>query len=246
MDQSSRGATSANSIPGVKDAVVNGIKHNAAMPGSSQQGSTPNTQSNGIPSSLPNGISGASNGISNSSGPQEQKNITALLSALPEMPEDGSRDGYRFFGKLVERVTQQSWLDLSDLIDQMANIPISAPAANGNGHSSINAANPQALRNNEQKKLAWLEWANTNREKFIKLMVISQWGRTNGDTIKTLTRMMFWANEQYEDYQQKREYLAQLKGRLHPFRIKNPDITTALEILSTGTDSYMPDVRCSI
>jgi hypothetical protein len=155
-------------------------------------------------------------------------------------------DGYESLGKLVGRVTQECFNDFSDLVDKLAVMPIEPPPlhlANGHGGpSDVNGPSSGAMSTlNIQKKLMLLNFANSNREKFIKLMVLCQWS-AKVDQIRTLINLMLWANDQTTAYEETARLVGQLKIDLHQFKLPNPNITHALEVLSTGRASWMPDV----
>lgn len=208
------------------------------------------TDVNGFPSStLPNGISkpghepiktgGVANGISSSSTALGEH--SGLTSSLLDLPPEiiHSLDGFIPLPQLIERVCQQSFLDFTDLIDKTSEMTVD----NLNGsHPGVNGVGSQDSDMNQKKKLLWLDWVNSNREKFIKLMVLSQWTRTNGVSIQKLIALMGWANTQNRGYELAAHDIGDLKIRLYDFRAKNPDISTALEILATGKDSRYPDV----
>jgi mediator of RNA polymerase II transcription subunit 14 len=172
-------------------------------------------------------------------------NTSSMLDLPPELFHLTS--GYVSLGTLMERVSQQSFVDLTTLIDSMSQKIVLLPdtaGINGSSHSSMNGSSHAIVhnKNNVEKRSAWLDWAMTNREKFIKLMVISQWARANNESIQVLIDLKQWSDQQDQGFYDTAINIGQLKRDLFPFRLRNPDIKTALEVLATGKDSRMPDL----
>jgi mediator of RNA polymerase II transcription subunit 14 len=170
----------------------------------------------------------------------ESANGAAHSLAAQQLPPEiwNMVEGYESLGKLVGRVTQECFNDFSELVDKLASMTVDNPSphfANGDG------VNGSSSTLNMQKKLMLLNFANSNREKFIKLMVICQWS-ARVDQIKTLINLMLWSNDQTLAYEEAARQMGQLKIDLHPFKLPSPDIAHALEVLSTGRASWMPDV----
>jgi mediator of RNA polymerase II transcription subunit 14 len=161
-------------------------------------------------------------------------------SSMSDLPPEIVQitEGYEPFGKLIARVVQECSNELNEVVDKLSNIAVPPPLTNGVSH--VNGSGNMSQQNLLKKK-TWLEFANSNREQFIKLMVISQWSR-NADQVKKLIDLMFWSNGQTECYQRASDGLGELKRSLHSFKSPNPDIKTALEVLSTGKASWMPDL----
>lgn len=148
---------------------------------------------------------------------------------------------YMPFGKLIGRVAQETNNTLGELLDKMGDLQISsAPAMNGiNGHMT-NGSTPHS-RENEDKKKLMLEWAWGEREKFIKLLVLSKWSR-NCDDVSKMIDLNAWLTEQMNHYEEAPKWIGQLKLNMEPAKAPNPDLKTALEVLSTGKAPWMPDV----
>ncbi|KAF2084536.1 MED14-domain-containing protein, partial [Saccharata proteae CBS 121410] len=124
----------------------------------------------------------------------------------------------------------------------MAEIQVpGAPAINGvNGHAATNGTGASSPAN-DAKKLMMLDWAWQNREKFIKLMVLSTWSRRAAEVVKMVDLNMF-LNEQMHVYGIAADAVGNLKLALQPFKAPNPDLKMALEVLSTGKAPWMPSL----
>lgn len=148
---------------------------------------------------------------------------------------------YTPFSILIERIGQECFNDLNEVIGRMADLQVQ-PAVNGvNGASAVNMSGNPAIISAEKKRLI-LDFANRHREKFIKLLVISKWSRKIDD-VQQLVHLKSWLESRLWEFGDSSQLLGQLKLDLHFFKQPNPDIRTALEALSSGTASSIPDVR---
>lgn len=179
------------------------------------------------------------NSITNGAASLPQSPSTGLSQFPPELTS--YHDFYLPFGKLVDRVAQETNVSLGEVLDKMSNLQISpAPAMNGiNGHMT-NGSAPQS-KENEEKKTLMLNWAWGEREKFIKLLVLSKWSR-NCDDVSKMIDLNMWLTEQMAHYEEAPKWIGQLKLNMEPAKAPNPDLRTALEVLSTGKTPWMPDV----
>ncbi|OOO04515.1 Mediator complex, subunit Med14 [Aspergillus oryzae] len=159
---------------------------------------------------------------------------------LPELPH--ITQGFFPFSKLISRSVQQSWNDLSDLITEMADIKVSPQEQNSlqlpaSGKSFGNQS-PENLR----KKARILDFAHAKRAEFIKLLVLSQWSRQAADVSKLIDLQNF-IRTRHQAYMGALQGIGDMKRDLVQAQVANPDLTTALEVLSKGKVSSMSDVR---
>lgn len=140
--------------------------------------------------------------------------------------------GFFPFGTLVNRSVQQCWIELSEVITELAAIDV--PPANGKpgGNQS-----PENLR----KKSRLLEFAHDKRAEFIKLLVLSQWSRQAADVSKLIDIQAF-IRTRHQAYDSALQYVGEVKRDLVRAQVANPDLKTALEVLSKGRVSSLPDV----
>jgi mediator of RNA polymerase II transcription subunit 14 len=203
---------------------------------------------------LPNGVSKTPHAESFANGTKDvaMGGVGNTTSSMLDLPPElfHLTTGYVSLGTLIERVLQHSFGDLTALIDTWSQKPVllvdNNAGMNGSSHLMTNGSTHAPtihIRNNHDKRLAWLDWAMSNREKYIKLMVISQWAKANNESIQVLIDMKQWSDSQDQGYYDTAVRIGELKRNLFPFRLRNPDIKTALEVLATGKDSRMPDVR---
>jgi mediator of RNA polymerase II transcription subunit 14 len=149
--------------------------------------------------------------------------------------------GFFPYARLVNRAAQQCWNDLSDLISDLAEVHISDPAQ----FSQQPLTNGKALTNhsagNAQKKIRMLEFAQNKRAELIKLLVLSQWSRHAAE-VSELIDLQAFIRSQHQAYDGALQRLADIKRDLVRAQVANPDLKTALEVLSTGELSSMSNV----
>ncbi|KAK8254600.1 mediator complex subunit MED14-domain-containing protein [Phyllosticta capitalensis] len=163
-----------------------------------------------------------------------------MSQPLPELPK--LEECYLPFGKIVGRVAQETNNSLGDLLEKMSNLQINPAQAltNGfNGHLP-NGDAPSPAASDSRKRLM-LDWAWEEREKFVKLLVLSKWGR-RADDVTRLIELNMWLNEQDRCYDDAATWIGHLKLNMQRAMDPSPDLKTALEVLGTGKVSAMPDL----
>ncbi|KAI9368209.1 mediator complex subunit MED14-domain-containing protein [Aspergillus egyptiacus] len=169
-----------------------------------------------------------------------QSNALSASIAPPELQH--VTQGFFPFSKLVNRSVQQCWNDLSDLIAELAEIQVTARDPNTTPISSINGKLPgNQTPENLRKKLRALEFAQAKRADFIKLLVLSQWGRQAADVSK-LVDIQNFIRMQQQSYMSALQWMGDMKRDLVRAQVANPDLRTALEVLSKGEVIAMPDL----
>ncbi|KAJ5988237.1 Mediator complex subunit Med14 [Penicillium waksmanii] len=127
--------------------------------------------------------------------------------------------GFFPFGTLINRAVQQCWNDLSELITELAAIQSSE---------------------NVHKKLRILDFAYAKRAEFIKLLVLSQWSRQAAE-VSRLIDIQNFIRTRHQSYISAVQYVGEMKRDLVRAQVANPDLKTALEILSKGRVGSLPD-----
>jgi mediator of RNA polymerase II transcription subunit 14 len=94
---------------------------------------------------------------------------------------------------------------------------------------------------NVRKKLRALEFAQHKRGEFIKLLVLSQWSRQAADVSKLIDIQNF-IRAQHQAFAGALQWMGDMKRDLVRAQVANPDLRTALEVLSKGEIVSMPDV----
>ncbi|KAF2868887.1 mediator complex subunit MED14-domain-containing protein [Massariosphaeria phaeospora] len=166
------------------------------------------------------------------------------LSAAPAIAHIASVH-YHPLSKLLSRIAQESFNDLSEVLQAMAGMPVSqypnGAMPNGlGGHTTTNG--DADTETNKQKKLLLMNYAQDSRAKFIKLLVLAEWGKKSGADVSKLIDVFGWMKQQDSHMEAMDARLMHMKELTNYARQGNPDIRTALEILSTGQATWMPDM----
>lgn len=179
----------------------------------------------------------------------EEKNAAtgALASALSQLPPElvHITQGFFPFGQLVNRSTQQCWNDLSDLITELADVQVplqNQPHMTPGGDMSNGKVVGNQSNENIHKKIRILEFAQAKRVEFIKLLVLSSWSRQAADVSKLIDLQSF-IRTRHDAYNNALLRVGDMKRDLVRAQVANPDLETALEVLSRGKVSALPDVR---
>lgn len=185
-------------------------------------------------------VNGASIDLSNRQSKAPAGKTAGLTPAEPfEIPH--VTQGFFPFGILINRATQQCWNDLSELITELAALQVppqefSTSLATPNGKSPGNQSSE-----NVRKKLRVLDFAHTKRAEFIKLLVLSQWSRQAVD-VSRLIDLQGFIRTRHQAYAAAVQYVGEMKRDLVRAQVANPDLKTALEVLSKGRVKSLPDV----
>lgn len=185
------------------------------------------------------------NGIPSSPTSVQRKPSTAIEKLVGQLPPEIEHVtfGYVPFSSLISRLVQETFNDLTDVINDMSEMPVSQPSQSAphnhlHQHSNGNGDTSQA---NVQKKLRMLHFASDRRAQFIKVLILSRWAR-QGEEVSKVIDLNFWLSNQIGQYNECCSWMGELKRRLVPLREPNPDIKTALQVLSLGKASWLPDL----
>ncbi|PSR99379.1 mediator complex subunit MED14-domain-containing protein [Coniella lustricola] len=156
-----------------------------------------------------------------SSNPPEIAHITANFIPLPF---------------ILQRLAQKSHNDLQTKIEELARMPPLQTSINGN------TANVQedSSEENQNKKANLLGFLNELHTKWTKTLVMSEWSRKSGQVSK-LIDLHSHILEQLRKYDMILDRIGHIKRNLYGARLPDPDIKTALQVLSTGRADWMPD-----
>ncbi|KAF2011795.1 MED14-domain-containing protein [Aaosphaeria arxii CBS 175.79] len=193
------------------------------------------TIQNGPSTAVMNGTSSSKSLDSALSGPNE-------LDGLPPELVHITSEHYHPLSRLLERISLECFNDLQAVLGTMADMQTSqqsnGPTLNGQaGHVNGALENSEI---NKQKKMLLIQFAQTNRAKFIKLLVLTQWGKKSSQDLTKLIDLFAWGKEQEMHMDMVDKQIEQFKIALSQARQYNPDIRTALQILSTGKAEWIP------
>lgn len=149
-------------------------------------------------------------------------------------------EAYHPLAKLLARIAQECYNGLEDTLHKMSGMSLNQQS---NGAMTNGVATQDDPEVNKRKKLLLLKFAQENRAKFIKLLVLTEWGQKSAADIGKVIDLYSWAKEQAAHMDFVDEQVNQIKILSAYARENNPDIRTALEVLSTGKASWIPTVR---
>ena len=226
------------------------IMDNASVDGSLQRpgfNEAPNGASNPLGSNQKsNHLLASMNGPVHVNGTGRDSNALGQLARPPVHDIDNNlstpfelphiTQGFFPFGTLVNRAVQQSWNELSELITELATIQVPSENSTANGKSVGNQS-----AQNVHKKVRILEFAHAKRAEFIKLLVLSQWSRQAAE-VSRLINIQGFIRTRHQAYMSAVQYVGEMKRDLVRAQVANPDLKTALEVLSKGRVANLPDV----
>lgn len=190
-----------------------------------------------------NGIS--ANGLTADSADVEPKASGAFEKLMGQLPPEIEHItfGYVSLHTLISRLVQETFLGLTETINEMSDIPVppfgqQAPLNNLN--QLVNGAGDSS-GGNVQKKLRWLKFTSDRRAQFIKILVLLRWAR-QAEAVSRVIDLNVWTNTRLQEYKDCISWMGELKRILVQLREPNPDIKTALEVLSLGKASWLPDL----
>lgn len=149
-------------------------------------------------------------------------------------------DANKPLGKLIGRLAQQCYADLHQVIEEMNNLgPVDAPAPQKSVvqlHNSQDQCEPSLA-----KKRKLLDFASEQRDRFIKTLILANWGRDEEDIAK-LIDLKVWLDLQRNAHEHAARDIGQIKIDAIPVKTPNPNIDHALELLATSRASWVPDL----
>ena len=167
---------------------------------------------------------------------------TAIDSLVHQLPPEIQHItfGYVPFHTLISRLVQETFLGLTDAINEMSEIPI-----HQSSHEPMNHVNSLTNREtgsgNVQKKLRMLNFTSDRRAQFIKILILLRWAQ-RAEAVGKVIDLNVWLNTRLQEYRDCISWIGELKRMLVPLRDPNPDIRTALQVLSLGKAPWLSDL----
>ena len=149
--------------------------------------------------------------------------------------------GFMPLSTLLTRLAQKTHCELAAKVTELAQMPVPASAVNGN---ASHASTDDNSAENVNKKRRLLEFAQSAHTDWTKAFVITSWSR-NSDEVSKLIDLKVYLDQQAYLYHCAIHGLAAVRRELGAARIPNPDLKTAVQVLSTGKAPWMPEV-CQI
>ena len=192
----------------------------------------------------PNGIH--VNGMTSNALDVESKPSSEMADMISQLPPEIEHItlGYLSLSTLIVRLVQETFNDLTDVINDMSDMQVSQASQHMPFHnvkSQINGHGAGNTQGNVEKKLRMLEFAQNRRAQFIKILVLSQWSRQVEEVSKVIDTKI-WLDGQKALFDSAVSWMGQLKRQLAHVKMPSPDIKTALEALSVGNASWLPDL----
>ncbi|KAI9666647.1 MAG: mediator complex subunit [Bathelium mastoideum] len=189
------------------------------------------------------------NGTS-SSAPGQVSIPDSLVETWNQLPPELQHfeESYLPLSTLIERVAQQCYNGLEDTIQKMTERPRDeaqnspVPMVNGAGHHNATNGGIPLSKEDLRKRTLLMTFARDQRDKLIKLMVLTQWSRQVGDVTK-LIDIWNWLSNQMRIHEDAATWVGQVKLNMLSMKQSNPDIKTALQVLSSGKAEWMPDLN---
>ena len=191
------------------------------------------------------------NGVPATAAPSTGDPLSVLNSLSGQLPPEIEHItfGYQPLSKLITRLVQETFNGLTDVINEVSEMQITQlnnhaggshlnNHINGNGHSS-------ASQGSASKKQRLLNFAQDRRAQFIKTLVLSQWSR-QAEAVGKVIDLKVWLDGQTRILDDATLWMGELKRTLYSFKMPSPDLKTALEVLSTGKASWLPDVGLAV
>jgi mediator of RNA polymerase II transcription subunit 14 len=240
MDNGGRNGAHTNHDREVMTNGANGNTHSADRSYDKGKGRS-ESQQPAAPPSATNGMNGGSTMAGQQTLPVAaiSRDIADQIQQLP--PEIlHITEGFESLPELLQRLAQVTHNQLTMKIKELAEMPIPASAVNGNsGHLSLSGDDNSVA--NISKKVKILKFAEDTHANWTKALVITQWSRVSED-IGKLVDLKVHLDGQKGHYDWAVHEMSEMKRSLVPARLPNPDLRTAVEVLSTGQASWMPDV----
>ncbi|KAM0716970.1 hypothetical protein Q7P37_006822 [Cladosporium fusiforme] len=192
---------------------------------------------NAAPGSLPQTNGPVVNGvIRNGSSQENGRNglISADGSSEPPPPLDQSwREGdqNKSLGKLMIRTAERCFVDLNELLAHMAQQKVSQQGAQANG---VTEQDMDAVSLAKKRQL--LEFAQTQRERFIKALVINDWSK-DADAFAGIIDVNAHLGLANACHTQATAAVGEMKLAMNHAKMPNPNIEGALQLLASGKSS---------
>ncbi|KAI0541177.1 mediator complex subunit MED14 [Xylaria digitata] len=183
---------------------------------------------------MPNG------NTTNAGGSQSPAPFTSRMNDLPDEIQHITQ-GFVPLSVLLSRLAQQTHNQLGDEIMALAKMPMPLSAMNGNTIGA-DVSSDDSSPENLNKKVRLLKFVQERHGEWVKALVIANWSR-KAEPVSKLIDLMHHINKTRAIYQGSLDYMINIKRDLTYARIPNPDLRTALQVLSTGQAPWMPELN---
>ncbi|KAG4437665.1 hypothetical protein IFR05_006850 [Cadophora sp. M221] len=238
MDHGSRNGSHTNHDRDQRPNGVNGVSDKMHDRGKARE---PHQSTAPAGSIMSNGLNGkAPEGSRHGDG--EKGNSRDMQARVNQLPEEIVHIAENYFPlqTLISRLAQKTHADVLSTIQELGQMPTPTSAVNGNAsHQSITE---DSSSDNVNKKVRLMNFATSSHEAWTKALVITGWSR-KAEEVTHLIDVRIHVEAQKKLYTDAIDLMAENKRALHNFRLPNPDFKTALEVLTTGKASWMPELN---
>ncbi|CAK4034880.1 Mediator of RNA polymerase II transcription subunit 14 [Lecanosticta acicola] len=162
------------------------------------------------------------------------------VQAPPELDQSWrSSDSNKSMGKLIERLSQQCFADLDTTLTAMAETPVTQQNGQPNG---VTPSTHDSDSTSLDKKRKFMQFAQGQRDRFIKTLVLTDWAQNAGDDMAKLVDLKVWQEKQATAQRQAIQFIGITKNDIRSAKMPNPNIEGALELLATGKTTRVPDL----
>ena len=193
--------------------------------------------------SIVNGINGAASQIPTQQQTRADEPVHKdIAHRIGQLPAEINHitEGFEPLSRLLTRLAQVTHNRLIAKIQELAAAPGPSGVINGNGMLDMSNPDDNSVEN-IKKKASLLKFAEETHANWTKALVVTQWSRVSEDVGKLIDLKVHLDNQRLL-YQAAVHELSEAKRSLVNARVPNPDLRTAVEVLSTGNASWMPDV----
>ncbi|GAM83212.1 hypothetical protein ANO11243_011980 [Dothideomycetidae sp. 11243] len=182
----------------------------------------------------------ATNGVHKDHMVSTENHIVKSEHTTDEPPQiEQFRETLVPFGMMLERMAQQTYFDLTETIELLADMRVQQQTQLTNGVGSQMPLDKSSA--SVDKKLRLLNFAQSHKDRFIKALVLSDWARNIDDMSKLIDVSMFLRKQDWSTAAAA-DGIYRLKENMVGAKMPNPNIEGALELLSTGQAVWMPDL----
>lgn len=186
------------------------------------------------------GLHGPNAMTNGNSDAQSEALGASRMNDLPPQIEHVTQ-GFIPLNLLLSRLAQQSHNQLGDEILALAKMPLPPSVMNGNVANSDGSTEDNS-QENLNKKVRLLNFIQERHSEWVKALVITNWSR-KAEPVSKLIDLMSHITKTRTLYHQALDYMINIKRDLTYARVPNPDLHTALHVLSTGQAPWMPDLN---
>jgi mediator of RNA polymerase II transcription subunit 14 len=240
MENGNRNGSHTNHDRDQRPNGINGASHASEKPPDKGKGRA-EPQQNVTPTSpvAPNGLNGGF--VSDAGQGELDATPRDMQDPLLQLPPELNHITYGYISlkDMLARLAQKTHSDLLDTITELAQMSLPASALNGNpyNHAAVDDNSPE----NINKKVRLLQYLQSAHASWTKALVIAGWSRRAAEVSRVIDLHVHLSHEK-NLYLDLIDRMGNDKKELNGARLLNPDLRTALEVLTTGKVSWMPDV----